>query len=127
MKRKFTCIVCPNGCEIETIIENNKVVSIEGALCKKGEEYVIQEMYNPKRNIASSVKVIDGESSLVSVRLTDAIPKAEIFNVMQEIIKARIQAPTQVGQIVIKNVSNLNVDVMATKEIKMNKRFKEDL
>ena len=121
MKRKFTCIVCPNGCEIEIIVENNEIVAIDGALCKKGEEYVIQEMYNPKRNIASSVKVINGENSLVSVRLTEAIPKAEIFNVMQEIIKAKMQAPIHVGQIVIKNILNLNVDVIATKEVKLNK------
>ena len=32
MKRTFTCIVCPNGCEIETEYEDSNVLSISGNL-----------------------------------------------------------------------------------------------
>ena len=27
MKKQFTCIVCPNGCEIEAEVENGQVIS----------------------------------------------------------------------------------------------------
>ncbi len=40
MRRLFTCIICPNGCEIEVELEGNKITNIEGATCKKGKEYV---------------------------------------------------------------------------------------
>ena len=56
MKKIFTCIICPNGCEIEVELDKDKIVNIEGATCKKGKEYVNQELTNPKRNISSSVK-----------------------------------------------------------------------
>ena len=33
MKKQFTCIVCPNGCEIEAEVENGKVISVTGHTC----------------------------------------------------------------------------------------------
>ena len=58
MKKIFTCIICPNGCEIEVELDNDTIAKIEGATCKKGKEYVNQEITNPRRNIATSVKVL---------------------------------------------------------------------
>ena len=75
MTREFTCIICPNGCEISADYEiqaDQSVVirSLEGATCKRGAEYVKQELTDPKRNIATSVLVEGGELPLASVRLT---------------------------------------------------------
>ena len=53
MLREFTCIICPNGCEITAGVEDNQIISIEGALCPKGETYVNQELTDPRRNIAT--------------------------------------------------------------------------
>ena len=83
MTREFTCIICPNGCEISADYEiqaDQSVVirSLEGATCKRGAEYVKQELTDPKRNIATSVLVEGGELPLASVRLTAPIPKARI-------------------------------------------------
>ena len=44
MIQKYTCIVCPNGCDIEVEINDAKQVEkVTGNLCPKGEEYVRQE------------------------------------------------------------------------------------
>lgn len=86
MKKIYTCIICPNGCDIEVDICNNKIENIKGSKCKKGKEYVYQEVFTPKRNISSSIKIEDGNLPLVSVRLSKPIPKEMIFDVM-ELIK----------------------------------------
>ena len=85
MKRTFTCIVCPNGCEIEAEYEGAQVLSVTGNLCPKGETYVTQELVDPRRTIATSVRVTGGTMPLTSVRLTDAIPKDRIFDVIVRI------------------------------------------
>lgn len=69
MTREFTCIICPNGCEISADYEiqaDQSVVihSLEGATCKRGAEYVKQELTDPKRNFATSVLVEGGELPL---------------------------------------------------------------
>ena len=85
MKRKFTCIVCPNGCEIEADIEKDQVVSITGQGCPRGRQYVLQELTAPARTIASSVLVRGGVLPVASVRLTKPVPKDMIFHVMDAI------------------------------------------
>ena len=117
MKRIFTCIVCPNGCEIEAEYEGAQVLSVTGNLCPKGETYVTQELIDPRRTIATSVRVTGGAMPLASVRLTAAIPKDRIFDVMAEINRITLTAPVKIGDVVIKNVLGLGSDVILTKNI----------
>lgn len=117
MIKVYTCIICPNGCELKATIEGTSVLLIEGATCKRGKEYIEQELVNPKRNIATSVSVKGGILPLVSVRLTNPIPKDRIFDVMNEIKKVKLIAPVKINQVVIKNVLNLDSDVIATRKI----------
>lgn len=117
MKRTFTCIVCPNGCEMEAEYEGTNVISVTGNLCPKGRDYVTQELVDPRRTIASSVIVKDGILPLTSVRTNRAIPKDRIFDVMAEINKVTLTAPVHIGDVVIKNVLGLGSDVIVTKHI----------
>ena len=62
MQREFTCIVCPNGCRITADYEKKEdgsliIRSVEGQTCRRGEEYVRQELTDPRRTIASSAAV----------------------------------------------------------------------
>ena len=117
MKRTFTCIVCPNGCEVEAEYEGARVLSVTGNLCPKGKTYVTQELADPRRTIATSVRVAGGTMPLASVRLTNAIPKARIFDVMNEINRQTLTAPVHIGDVVIKNILGLDSDVIVTKNI----------
>lgn len=117
MLREFTCIICPNGCEIAAELEDGKIRSIEGAACPKGEAYVNQELTDPRRNIATSVLVKGGELPLASVRLTKPVPKARIFDVMTEIKKVTLEAPVKAGTVVIAGVLGLDSDVIVTKGV----------
>jgi CxxC motif-containing protein len=117
MIKRYTCIICPSGCEIEAAIEGTHVLGIQGATCQRGIEYVQNELINPQRNIATSVLVVGGCLPLASVRLTKAIPKNRIFDVMDEIKKVKLLAPVKVNQVIIKNVLNLNSDVIITKNV----------
>lgn len=117
MIQEYTCIICPNGCEIEATIDGKTILEIEGATCSKGKEYVQQELINPQRNIATSVLVEGGSLPLASVRLTKPIPKNRIFDVMKEIKKVKLVAPVKANQVVIENVLNLYSDVIVTKNV----------
>jgi len=117
--RHFTCIVCPNGCELEARLENGQLQSVTGATCPKGEAYVRQEITDPRRTIASSVRVKGGTLPLVSVRLTQPVPKNRLFDVMNEIQKVELNAPVACGVCVIPNVLGLGSDVITTKKVSL--------
>ena len=117
MVREFTCIMCPLGCDLraESVQgAGGEEILVTGNTCKKGEEYAVQELTDPRRNIATSVLVTGGELPLASVRLTHAIPKNRIFDVMEEIKKHKLTAPVKAGQVVIENVLGLGSNVIAT-------------
>ena len=111
MVREFTCIMCPQGCEITVELEAPEPA--EGS----GKEYVTQEIVSPMRNIATSILVEGGELPLASVRLTAPIPKGRIFDVMAEIRKICMEAPVTEGQCVLENVLGLGSDVIVTKTV----------
>jgi len=117
MIKEYTCIICPNGCEITSEIEDGKIISVGGASCKRGREYVNQELTNPLRNISSSILLEGGMLPLVSVRLSRPIPKEKIFDVMAVIKQARLKAPVSAGQVAIANVLGLGSDVIVTKNV----------
>ena len=94
MTRTFTCIVCPNGCEITAEYEGARVGAITGATCPKGEDYVRQELTDPRRTIATSVPVDGGELPLVSVRLNRPVPKKDIFRVMEPSMPSGSRPPS---------------------------------
>lgn len=112
--KELTCIICPRGCRL-TIDDNNNV---SGNFCPRGKEYAISELTNPVRTITSSIRVTNREDTLVSVKTSGPIPKGKIFDVMKEIDKLGVEAPTEIGQIAKKDILGLGVDIIITKNIK---------
>ena len=45
MEKEIICTVCPMGCHITVTGEGDRVDSITGYTCKRGEEYGKQESY----------------------------------------------------------------------------------
>lgn len=114
--REFTCIVCPVGCHL-TVKKENDDYLVTGNTCKRGEIYAKQEMIAPKRNISSTIRVENGFLNLVPVKTENQIPKELIFDVMKEINKAKVEAPIKVGDVLIENILNTGVNIVATRDI----------
>lgn len=116
MKKQFTCINCPMGCQVVVTMEGEEITNIEGNNCKRGENYVRDEVKDPKRMVTSTVKVTDSKAYSVPVKTETAIPKGLIFDCMKEINNTEIKAPVHIGDIVIENVLDTGVNVVATDE-----------
>ena len=54
---------------------------------------------------------------MVSVKTAQDIPKNKIFDCMQELATIRIKAPVQEGDVIVSNIADTGVSVLATKEI----------
>ena len=115
--RVFTCIMCPQGCEITVDGEKGNLL-VCGNKCSKGKEYVQNEITRPMRNVSTSILIRNGELPLASVRLSNSIPKSKIFDVVNEIHKTYKEAPVYEGEIVINNVLGLESNVIITKTVK---------
>lgn len=111
--KEFVCIVCPRGCRLKVDDQNN----VTGNTCPRGKEYAISEMTHPVRIITSSVRVLNRDDLLVSVKTSGAVPKDQIFEVMKEINKIGVNAPCHIGDVVKENILGLSVNIIVTKNI----------
>lgn len=119
--KEMICIGCPLGCNLTVTIDNENI-TVSGNTCKNGEIYGKNEATNPVRVVTSSIKVINGNIDRVSCKTKTAISKKKIFDVMEEIRKAKINAPVKIGDVLIDDVANTGVSVVATKNIEENQK-----
>jgi len=113
---RLTCILCPVGCELE-VRRTERGLDVQGHQCEKGIEFATEEVLYPKRNLATSVPVKGSATRLVSVRLSDRVPRETVFPILAEIAKLRPEAPIRRGQVLIANVLGTGVDVIATRTV----------
>ena len=114
--RRMTCIVCPIGCSLE-VGESDGKIRVRGCRCAKGRQYGIDETVNPVRTITSTVLCLNAPRPLVPVRTSAPIPKARIMECMAEIRKARVTAPVRAGDVIIRGVLGLDVNIVATDDM----------
>ena len=111
--RILTCIVCPRGCQITVKFDTDgKIAKLDGNLCKRGATYAENECTHPMRTVTSTVKCKSG--AIISVKTSDTVPKEKIFEVMKEINRTRAKDSVKIGDVIIRDVCSLGVDVIAT-------------
>ena len=103
MKRNMTCIICPRGCSLTAQITDTGV-AVTGHTCPKGEEYAINECTNPVRTVTATVRVVNRENTMVSVKTETPVPKGKMMDVMAELRKISLNAPVAIGDVVLSDV-----------------------
>lgn len=116
-KRVLTCIRCPLGCQITVTMDQGVVVDVIGNTCPRGEEYVKKEIFAPTRIVTSTVRLEGGCIAALPVKTKSDIPKDKIFDIMEELKNVVVKAPVQIGDIVVDNVAETGVPVIAVKDI----------
>ncbi|MDY0345083.1 MAG: DUF1667 domain-containing protein [Bacilli bacterium] len=111
--KELICIICPRGCRLK--VDDN--LNVTGNLCPRGIIYAKTEMTNPTRVITSTVKINSKNAVRLSVKTAQAVPKAKMFDCMRELDKVMVEAPIHIGDVVIHNICETGVDVIATKDI----------
>ena len=112
--RELICIGCPMGCRMTVELDGGEVISVSGYTCPRGKTYAEKEVTNPTRIVTSTVKVTGGLKERVSCKTAADIPKAKIADVMAEINAACVKAPVRIGDVLIENVADTGVDIVAT-------------
>ena len=114
--RELVCIVCPRGCTLK-IEEKDGEYAVSGNFCKRGKDFAVSEMTEPKRTICSTVRTAFSDVPVLPVRVSAEIPKDRIFDVMKEINSFVLEKHVSRGETVIENVLGLGVDIIATSDI----------
>ncbi|MCT4620025.1 MAG: DUF1667 domain-containing protein [Marinisporobacter sp.] len=105
------------GCHL-TVRKVADSYQVTGNTCKRGEAYGIKEMTNPTRVLPTTVKIKNAFLKRLPVKTNQPIPKELIFKCMEIINAIEVEAPVKTGDVIIHNILDTGVDVVATKTMR---------
>jgi len=117
MRKHFTCVICPLGCEIDVEEEKGSIVALSGNRCARGKEFVIQELKEPLRVLTTTVRIKGAEFNMLPVRIDKPIPKRLIPKVMEDIAKIEVNAPVKMYDTIIENIAGTGINLIATRSM----------
>lgn len=112
---KLTCINCPLGCPLEVRQENNEYI-VTGNSCIRGKKYALEEISNPTRILTTTVRVKNG-MQMLSVKSNEGIDKDKVFDCIDVLRDVEVIAPIRINEVIVKNILNSGIDIIATKSI----------
>ena len=114
---QLICITCPKGCRLSVTHDGDTILSVEGNTCKRGADYVKAELTDPRRMVATTVMINDGLHPLLPVFTDKPFPKPRINELLQALESIEINAPVKMGDIVVKNILNTGIDIVASRDL----------
>ena len=97
--------------------DKNGNIHVTGNKCERGEVYGTEELMAPKRVVTAVVKTKSLFHPYVSVKTHKAILRKYIGSLLNTLYTMEIEIPVNLGDVIINNFKNTNVDVIATKNI----------
>ena len=116
MLKTITCICCPKGCQV-TLDTENPEETVKGFSCQQGHDYALAELIHPMRTISSTAAITGGLHPRIPVKTNGNIPKEKIFEVMDEINKISVEAPVKCGDVLLENVLDTGIDIVACRDM----------
>jgi CxxC motif-containing protein len=113
---EIICVTCPKGCTLRVKHEGKKVLEVLDG-CKRGEEYAICELQDPRRMVASTVRVEGGLHPLVPVYTRKAFPKHLIPELARSLREVQVAAPVKINQVVLADALGTGIDVVTSRDM----------
>ncbi len=117
---ELVCIGCPMGCQLQLDIADGTILDVQGNKCKIGPQYAKQEFLDPRRMLSTTVACRNGLWPRLPVKTAGPIPKAMMGKIARSLHFLSITAPIEIGSIIVENVCDTGVNVVATRSMPRN-------
>jgi CxxC motif-containing protein len=98
-------------------MRGGEITKIENIQCERGEDYVLKEVKAPMRDFFATVRIKGAKIPLLPVRATGPVPKEKLMKCSSALTKIEVAAPVKLGDVIVKNILDLGVDVIATRNL----------
>lgn len=116
-EKNLICINCPLGCMLTVAMDGKKIVSVAGNTCRRGDTYARKELTNPTRIVTSTVRVLGGSESMVSVKTKEDIPRGKVLECVRALKDVVLPAPVKIGDVILEDAAGTGVSIVATKNV----------
>jgi len=95
-------------------------IQVKGHSCKRGIDFGKAEYTEPKRMLTTTVKIEGSRLKRLPVISTGEIPMKEIIKEVERLYKVTVKAPVKRGEVILSNVCDSGVDIVASRTIYNN-------
>ncbi|NIZ19681.1 DUF1667 domain-containing protein [Entomospira culicis] len=114
--QEVICIICPKGCHIE-VDRRQEPWEFSGNSCKRGPIYAQKELTAPSRMLTTTIAIKGAIVPRLPVVTSSDVPKERMMDVMKALAKTQVDAPIKVGDVIVSNILDLGVDILATRTL----------
>ena len=120
---QFNCTTCPSECLLTVKVVRDadgavvEVRSVTGNNCPRGDKFAHQELTCSMRVLTTTVAVSGGDVALLPVRTAEAISLALHAQAMALIRGLVVNAPIHMGDVILPNLLDTNIDLVASMDI----------
>jgi CxxC motif-containing protein len=115
-KSKILCVTCPKGCTLEVTHEGQHIIEVKPG-CKRGHAYAERELVDPRRMVATSVRVRAAAHPLLPVYTSAPFPKGRIQELRAVLRALEVRAPVQMGEVIVADLLGTGVDILASRDM----------
>ncbi len=110
------CIVCPRGCMMSYQFQDDELI-VTNNECRRGPEYLTQELTAPKRMLTTTIKVLEGVDEVIPVYAKEYVDKDQVFTIINHLKALTIKAPIHCNDVIIEQIGDIKVTILASKEV----------
>lgn len=111
------CIVCPRGCHLNYEYDGEELLITNNG-CKRGPEYLKQELVLPKRMLTTTVQVKGGEIPVVPVYASEYVAKDDIITFMKYLKQIKLEAPVASNTEIISRIDGKEVHIYTSRDVR---------
>ncbi|MBO3755004.1 MAG: DUF1667 domain-containing protein [Candidatus Brockarchaeota archaeon] len=113
---ELLCTRCPRGCLLRVkAVESS--VAVEGNECPVGEKHAAEEVLNPRRIVSTTVRILGARLPRLPVRTSEPVLKSRARDIVAALKNMVVEAPVKGGQVILKNVADTGVDIIAERDM----------
>ncbi len=105
------------GCSLRATVDGGELVDVQGQACRRGIDFVREELTAPKRTLTTTVRVVGGILPLAPVRSREPLPKGILLNVAARLRSVELAAPVAAHQVVMADALGSGIDIITTRAI----------
>ncbi|NJP40452.1 DUF1667 domain-containing protein [Oscillospiraceae bacterium HV4-5-C5C] len=115
--RELVCIICPRGCQLSVQENPDGSLAVHGNACPRGQTYAIKELTAPSRTLTTTVRIKSAALPVVPVKSQAEIPKAKLFEAMQQISHLVLTAPVKRGSVALTDLAGTGISLIVTRDM----------
>ncbi len=114
-ERDLICVTCPVGCNLTAVLDGDELIEVRGGGCRRGEAFAREEVTDPRRMLATTVRVAGGDGPLVPVRSAEPLPKALLLPAAGLLRRVVLKAPVPLHQVVVPDLLGSGIAIITSR------------